>query len=188
MPYVFATASAFLLFVFAGWRIRQNHVYAAPAGPFMRAADPPPDLNAGASPAEVNASLSLALKRLLPVMTRRGVRAEVAVRPGLWVPLSAGGLADLLEELLAAAIHQAVADRLLVTAVVDGGQIHIGVTDDDAGADPDARAAHAQRLAERAALFGGTLDLEVRPGQGTTMTLRLAALNKTAAVSFDTTR
>lgn len=173
MPYVLAAAAAFFLLM--QWRTRQGRGQAAPIGPFMRSGTPPDRFDARRSPAEVDASLSLALKRLLPVVTGLGVRANVAVRPGLLVPMAAGDLADLLEELLAAAVHQAAGCRLVVTGTAHGGQVHIGVTDDAGGADPQARAASVERLAERAALRGGALDIEVRPAEGTTMTLRLAA-------------
>ena len=43
------------------------------------------------------------------------------------------------------------------------------------GADPAMRQAMLRSQMERAALRGGTLDVEVRPAEGTTITLRLAA-------------
>ena len=94
-------------------------------------------------------------------------------------------MADLLEDLVTAAIHAAPACRLLLTAVAHGDRIHVGVTDDMPGADPAVRMGSVRSLMERVALRGGALDLEVRPAEGTTMTLRLAAGNEDGS---DTTK
>jgi glucose-6-phosphate-specific signal transduction histidine kinase len=174
MTYFLAATLAFVLFVFAGWRSKQSRTRAVRIGRSTKTEDLLPSLAPDEAPADVAAAVNLALKRLLPVMTSQHVRADVAVRPGVLMRMPGTTLADVLEELLAAAIHHGQASRLLVTAVGHGEQVSISVTDDVAGADPAIRAGCIRRLAERVALRGGVLEIEVRPSEGTTMTLRLA--------------
>jgi signal transduction histidine kinase len=174
MTYFLAATLAFVLFVFAGWRSKQGRTLPTRADRSTKTTDLVPGLAPDESPADVAASVNLALKRLLPVMTSQHVRVDVAVRPGVLVRMPGTTLADLLEELLADAIHHGQASRLLLTAVGHGEQVSINVTDDVTGADPAIRAGTVRGLAERVALRGGALEIEVRPSEGTTMTLRLA--------------
>jgi signal transduction histidine kinase len=81
----------------------------------------------------------------------------------------------MLEELLTLGIHGSASGMLLLTASIRGDRIYISVSDDMPGADVATLQARARGLAERVALRGGALDLVVRPDEGTTMTLRLAA-------------
>jgi hypothetical protein len=112
---------------------------------------------------------------LVPVMATQSVKVDVAAPSGLLGRMRGAVLADLLEELLAAAIHGAPGGRLLLTAAPHGDHIHVGITDDVPGADPAIRAAGVRGVMERVALRGGSLDIHVRPAEGTTMTLRFAA-------------
>ncbi len=144
---------------------------------------------AGTSPADVAVSVNLALQRLLPLMTSRRVRADVAVRPGLLVRISGAALVDLLEQLATFAIQDAQTSRLLLTAVDQGERVAITVTDDAPQANPDLRAGSTRDLAERVALSGDSLEVAVRPAEGTTMTLRLAtAVGDIAAATTMVTR
>ena len=126
--------------------------------------------------ADVSAAMRLALKRLAPVMASQSVRAEIAAPPGLFARLRATALADLLEELPSAAVHAAPASRLLFTAAPRGDRIYITVTDDMPGADPAVRLASVRTLMQRVALCGGALDVDVCLQEGTSMTLRFAAV------------
>jgi len=153
---------AFVLLLFANWWSRQNRrngrsstttrVLGRQFGPIPNA-----------SPADVEISLGLALKRLLPVMTSLGAHADVAVQPGLLVPMTGAALADLLEDLLATAVHHAHASHLLLTAVGHGEQVHIRVTDDAPGMDPALLDDDVRDLRERIALRGCALQIEVWP-------------------------
>ncbi|WP_428484498.1 hypothetical protein [Rhodopila sp.] len=111
----------------------------------------------------------------MPILASHGIQADIAVLPGLLVQMTGAALTDLLEALLAAVIHHARARHVLTTAVDRGAQIHISVTDDAAGADLAARSDGIRSLAERVAMHGGALDIDVRLGEGTTITLRLPA-------------
>ena len=112
--------------------------------------------SASDAPADVGGAIRLALKRMAPVMATQSVKVDVAAPSGLLGRMRGAALADLLEELLTAAIHGAPGGRLLLTAAPHGDRIHVGVTDDVPGADPAIRAAGVRGLMERVALRGGS--------------------------------
>jgi signal transduction histidine kinase len=111
---------------------------------------------------------------MAPVMATRSMKVDVAVQSGLLGRMRGTVLADLVAELLTAAIHGAPGSRLLLTAAAHGDRVHVRVTDDLAGADPAVRAAGVRDLMQRVALRGGSLNIDVRPAEGTTLTLRFA--------------
>lgn len=179
--YVLAAAIVSGILVAAGWRSKQvfgmasgHNALGSPNDALWR--EPDIDLSAPECQADVGAVLRLSLKRLAPIMAKRAVRAEVAVPFGLLVRMRAAAAADLLEELVATAIHAAPASHLLLTASRQGDRIYIGITDDMPGADLAVRVGSVRGLMERVALRGGAVDVDVRPAEGTTMTLRLAAV------------
>jgi signal transduction histidine kinase len=130
----------------------------------------------------VAAAAAVAMKRLAPVLAAQQVRVDIAVQPRLAVRMSDGALADLLEELLAAAAHSAPASRMLLAAGAQGDRVSISVSDDSPLADPMLRQSLVRGVMERVALRGGALDVDVRPAEGTTMTLRLAGSQNRAEV------
>lgn len=181
LAYLLAAAVVSGLVIATGWRSRRVQGLAAaqkphglPDDPLW--ADPEIDLDASETQVDVGGAIRLALKRLAPVMTSRSVKIDVAAPFGLTGRMRGAVLTDLLEELLTAAVHGAPGGRLLLTATLHGDRIHVSVTDDVPGADPALRAADARGLMERVALRGGSLDIEVRPAEGTTMILRFAAV------------
>ena len=180
MVYFIVAAVASGVFLVAGWRSKQWHGDTAlrfghglPHDPLWHDAD----VNLSDTPtyADAGAALRLALKRLGPVMASRSVKAEVAAAYGLRVRMRSGALADLLEEMLAAAIHAAPASRILLTATAQGDNVVISITDDQPNAALDVRRASVRTLMQRVSLRGGSLNIDVRPQEGTTMTLVLAA-------------
>jgi hypothetical protein len=192
MTYLIAASAASILFTAAGWRGRQAVSATAPA-PWpdpgrpsgLRFAITDPAASAGIAQGQVDrgdgekgdiaSAVSVALARLAPIIASQFVKIDVAVRPGLRVWMRGHVLADMLEELLAAALHAAPASRLLLTAVAHGGRVHVAVTDDMPIADAALRLGQIRTLAERTAMRGDALVVDVHPGEGTTMTLRLAA-------------
>jgi hypothetical protein len=183
MTYFLAALAASGFVIAAGWRSRRARGLAVvrdrneiPNDPLW--GDPEIDAGASESPADVGAAIRLALKRMAPVITAQSVKVDVAAPSGLLGRMRGAALADLLEELLTAAIHGAPAGRLLLTAAAHGDRIHVGVTDDVPGADPAVRAAGIRGMKDRVALRGGSLDINVRPAEGTTVTLRFAAADK----------
>lgn len=186
LAYLLAAAVVSGMVIATGWRSRRVHGLAAahgrhglPNDPLW--GDPEIDVNASEAWTDVGGAIRLALKRLAPVMTSQSVKVDVAAPSGLLGRMRGAVLADILEELLTAAVHGAPDSRLLLTAAIHGDRIHIGVTDDVPGADPAIRAASMRGLMERVALRGGSLDIDVRPDEGTTMTLRLAAVTQDGA-------
>jgi hypothetical protein len=180
MTYFLAAVAASGVFIVAGWRSRQARTLAATQGWQGLPIDPlwgeeVVSNNASEAQADVGVAIRLVLKRLVPVMASQSVQADIAVPFGLSVRMRSAALADLLEDLLAAAIHSAPASRLLMTAATHGDFVHIGITDDMPGADPAVRQGSVRGLMERVALRGGAIDINVRVNEGTTMTLRLAA-------------
>jgi hypothetical protein len=183
--YFLAAASASVVFLFAGRRSKQAHDFTA-----ARADDGSPydallngaeiDPSGTGLQADAGAALRVALKRLAPLMAKLSVQADIAASFGLMVRMRGAALADLLEEMLAAVIHAAPVSRILLTAAVHGGSVAISITDDIPNANLDLRRAGVRGLMERVAVRGGALDVDVRPAEGTTMTLRLSAASEDA--------
>jgi hypothetical protein len=188
MAYFLAAVAASCIFIVAGWRSRQASGLAVAQGRYGLPVDPlwgDADIDVDAPQADVGAAVRLALKRLAPVMANQSVQAEVAAQSGLRARMRGAALTDLLEELLTASIHGAPASRLLLTATTHGDRVYVAVTDDMPGADPAVRLGSVRGLIERIALRGGALDVNVRPAEGTTMTLRLAAATEERADKMD---
>jgi hypothetical protein len=182
--YLLAALAVSGAFVIAGRRSKTIVRLAAireenglPVDPLWSEAEP--DLAADDSRCDVDAALRQALKRLAPIMANQSIHADVATSPGLLVRMPGAVLTDLLEEVLAATVKAAPSSRLLLTTSVRGDRVAISVTDDVPDADPDLRRAGFQALNERVVLRGATLDVEVRPHEGTTTTLRLANARET---------
>ena len=178
--YFLAAVAASGVVVATGWRSRRAQGLAAmrdsdgiPDDPLW--SDPEIDVGASDAQADVGGAIRQALKRMAPVMATQSVKVDVAAPSGMLGRMRGAALVDLLEELLAAAIHGAPGGRLLLTAANRGDRIHVGITDDLPGTDPAVRAARIRGLMERVALRGGSLDIEVRLAEGTTMTLRFAS-------------
>jgi hypothetical protein len=181
MAYFLVALLASGIFIAAGWRNHARRSVVAAAGRHGLPTDPlwgeeDIDINASRDDADVGAAMRLALKRLAPLLASQSVLAEVAITSGLSVRMRGAPLVDLLEELLTAAIQSAPASRLLLTAARHGDRVYVGITDDMPGVDSAARLGSVRGLKERVALRGGALDVNVRPAEGTTMTLRLAAV------------
>lgn len=179
MMYLLAAVAVSGIFIAVGWRSRHTRNEASAHGRTGVPFDPlwgEAEIDTSEAHADVDTTIRLVLQRLAPAMAARSVRAEIASHPGLRVRMRSAALADLLEEFLAAAINNAPASRLLLTAACYGGWVNINLTDDVPGADLAVRLASVSSLRERAAMRGGGLDVDVLPAEGTTMTLRLAAV------------
>jgi signal transduction histidine kinase len=133
-----------------------------------------PDGRGGVPGDDVSAAVYLALARLSSMIASQSVKIDVAVHPGLKAGMRAAALADTLEELLTVALQAAPASRMLLTAVTENDRIAINVTDDMPGGDPAVRLSRVRTLKQRVTVRGDTLTVNVRPNEGTTMTLRLA--------------
>jgi hypothetical protein len=179
---VLAAAAASVLFVAAGLRSRVTFAGSAFAAPDAPTRQRNNDYAfAGGDPAEdVATAVYVALARLAPLVSRQAIKIDLALRPRLKAGMPAGMLADTIEDLLAAAINAAPASQLLVTAARHGDRIDISVTDDIPNGDQAIRLGRVRHLTERVALRGDALIVDVRPRDGTTMTLRLARVAEPA--------
>jgi two-component system sensor histidine kinase UhpB len=127
-----------------------------------------------------------------------------AARTGVEVKLNTDGEVDslpedvqtavyrILQEALANVGRHAAATAVAVDIKADDEQLELHVRDDGAGFDPTALARSATSggpgaglglsgMVERARLAGGELDLRSAPGGGTTVSLRIARLQKVAS-------
>ncbi len=181
MTYIIATMLASGIFIAAGRRNKKVSALASAPGTDRFPADPlwdqpAIDLSAPHPSADVGAAMRVALKRLLPILRNRAVQAEIALPPGLMVRMRGAAITNLLEDLLSTAIQSAPASRMLVTAGRQNGGIYVGITDDMPAADLTLRTDCVRGLKQRAATFGGTLHVDVRPQEGATVTLWLPAV------------
>jgi signal transduction histidine kinase len=124
-----------------------------------------------------------------------------SARTGVEVSLTADGEPDALPEDVQTAVYRILQEALAnvgrhagATAVAveieaDDGRLEVRIRDDGAGFDPAAMARGARAegpgaglglsgMAERARLAGGELDVRSAPGGGTTVTLRIAELQR----------
>ena len=180
MAYLLAAAAASGIFVAAGWRSKKVQGLAASQRLGGLPADPlwgEEEGGTGVTEAQgdVGSAIRVVLKRLGPIMASQSVQVEIACSPGMMVRMTSPALVELLEELLAASIHCAPTSRILMTATARGDCIYVGVTDDMPGGDHALRLGSIRGLIQRVAARGGALDINVRPTEGTTLTLRLAA-------------
>lgn len=167
MAYAVAAAAALAVFAIAGWRSR-----CPCARPVYRARKnrlPPAAGN------EVTEAVRAALNRVAPLMSQYDVRADVAVLPGLVARVRNTVLTDVIEDMLTVAIRGAPACRLLLTAVAQGDDVEVTVTDDLPNAHQAYRLGQVRGLTQRVARLGGTLHVTAHPTEGTTLAVRLAA-------------
>jgi hypothetical protein len=172
--YFLAAAVASVFFLFAGWQSKQAHGFSPLRDGHQQPADI--DLSETKLQADAGAALRLALKRLAPLMANLSVQADIAASFGLMVRMRGAALVELLEEMLTVVVHAAPVSRILLTAAADGANISISMSDDIPNADQDLRRASVRGLTRRVAMGGGALAVDVRPGEGTTMTLRLSSV------------
>jgi signal transduction histidine kinase len=173
------SVSACCLLIIAGFRrlrrlrARQGGV---PAGTtVVRQCRGEPALTFAAGLLDVGAELETALATVMPDAARTFVELEIAAQPGLAVRADPLGFHEIVTSLLLNAIGHTPCGRVLLTAVRLAGDIRIAVTDDGV---PPSREVLARSLAEAegwAALHGANLDIELQPGEGTTVAVRLPA-------------
>jgi signal transduction histidine kinase len=104
----------------------------------------------------------------------RGVRLEFAAEPGLVVRMAQDQFHELLGAVLTHAIH-AGCGHVLLGAMRHAGRVQIAIIDEGSGTDREQQEADLRSAARLAALQGATLEVDARPGEGTTILLRLLA-------------
>jgi signal transduction histidine kinase len=128
------------------------------------------ELARGLRPAQLDAGLAAALR-------------ELARRAPLPVEVQATGerFADSVEtaayfiacEGLTNAIKHAQASKVILSAAPQNGNLIVGIADDGVGGAAPANGSGLAGIADRIAAQGGTLRIESRPGEGTSLTAEL---------------
>ena len=116
---------------------------------------------------------------------RTSAACEVCISPGLKeTPLDTAlstTIYRMVQELLTNAMRYAQASAVDVHLCEDGGALLLRVADNGIGISESDRAkphSHGLRgIAERVAMFGGTVTIEGAPDHGTTVTVHIPVLN-----------
>lgn len=130
----------------------------------------PEETPAGDVPVEV-----LLRSAAADAIARFGLRVEVAAVPPLPALPSerAAALRGAVGESLANVAKHAGTDRAVVFAEADGAGVHVSITDEGVGFDPDGVGERgiATSIRRRVEAVGGTATVAARPGAGTTITV-----------------
>jgi signal transduction histidine kinase len=163
--------------LFGGWRRRQDLLALQDDGgqpmPVARRA-----FDLGRMPfvggvLDVAAEVRDVLAQMAAEAARHLVRLEFAVQPELSVHADRLALRAVLSELVGNAVQHAPGGRVLVSAIRLGGRVQIAVIDDGAGPEAAVQEAALREVVQVVALQGGTIDVEVHAGEGTTVLVRL---------------
>jgi hypothetical protein len=159
-----------------GWRQRQRQL-AGPAGGEPTAAAPAPFALARSPFASGDLDVAAELRHVLVHMAAQAgchlVQLEFAAQPDLTVHADRLALHAVLSELVGSAMHHAPCGRVLLSAIRLGGRVQIAVIDDGDGPAAAVQEAALRDMAQLVALQGGTIDVESRRGEGTTVLVRL---------------
>lgn len=121
----------------------------------------------------VAAEAAAVLQGLQNLATQQFVRLEMAIQPGLAMVGDQRAFRETLGELARSAIEQAPCGCVLLTAARVGCRVHVSVLDDGPGADTATRLTRLRHAQLLVALQGGSLEINARPGEGTTVIVRL---------------
>lgn len=126
------------------------------------------------------------VERLAREYERTALRfPRLEVDPDLAARLGHGAVVDLLHvvrECLSNAARHATASEVELSIVAEADGLRLEVVDDGIGFDPGAtrRGRGLDNIAERAALHGGTLELDAAPGRGTRIVVTMPDVGATA--------
>ena len=122
---------------------------------------------------DVGTELRAALATVEPHAARQLIALEVASPPGLVVQADKAGIQQTVTSLLLNAIRRAPCGRVLLTASPLAGGVRIAVTDDGVPPDRDTLVSALSTAEWWAASQGATMDIDSRPGEGTTVAIHL---------------
>ena len=182
--YFLAASTASVVAISIGWR-GQKAVSGDQASRFDHLSDmsSPSPATSEKAVSDAAETIRATVGRMIPTIHRQRVHLDLAAEPGHLIRLRPGVLGDVIEEFVSLGLHAAVGGHLLLTAAPSGGWVDIVLSDDQPAEDAALRQSQARRLAQRVAMYGGTLDVVPRPNLGTTMTLRLAAATERPAAA-----
>lgn len=134
----------------------------------------------GSEPSSPDERLHLAaeLRRIVAlyaaIAKQRGVQIEFAVDPTLSLRIDRTRLHDLVGAMLTHALRAVHGGRVLLGAMRHGDMVQIAVIDENGNANQVIQQADLRQAMSWAAMLGGTLEVDARPGEGTTLLARLA--------------
>jgi hypothetical protein len=120
---------------------------------------------------DVETELRAAAAEIVPLLFRYKTRIDVAIRPGLMLRANRSALREILHEVLRRAVLDTATEQLLLTAAPEPGRVRIAITDDSPATATSARQAALRDTAALLAMQGGSMHIDVRPGQGTIVAL-----------------
>lgn len=127
----------------------------------------------GSTGLDVEVEALAALRQVDALAARNRVQLQIAVQPYLAVHADPCGFRRALVAVLEKAIAHAPCGKVMLGGTRHGGRIQIAVLDDGHGPDRQTQEAALRPVERIVALHGGTLQIEVRPGQGSLVILRL---------------
>lgn len=105
--------------------------------------------------------------------TSHKARVVIAVRPGLTVRVDPFPLRSLLTDLILCAIRDPSCAKVLMSALLQPGSLRIVVSDDGTVAATSTREGELRHTSQLVAMQGGSMQIDVHPGEGTTVAIRL---------------
>lgn len=145
-----------------------------------------------AMPADQDGTVEAIVRDVLnaehPLAEERAVALEMACESGLFAGLADDTLSRVLSAVVRDAIERAASGRILVTASRHGGRVRVAVTDDAPVWPQDMQQMRLRDPERLISLVGGTLEVQPRPGLGTTVVMRFAERVERAAASGMTDR
>lgn len=124
---------------------------------------------------DIDAEIRAVAYSFATICAQRHIQLLLAIEPGLRVRMHRQRLHELLGAMLTHAIHGLGGGRILVGAMMHSGRVQIAVIDEETAADRESQQADLRQATEMAALQGASLELDMRPGEGSTLLLRLLA-------------
>jgi len=127
------------------------------------------------APVDLEVAVRAAIASVAAMARLRQVRIELAMGTTATrtIPVSPGVLRTALHDIMLTAIDAAPGGRMLVTAGTCGDQVHIRITDDGRTPDRQGRETSTWQTGVAIAAQGGSVAVEARPGEGTTVTIEL---------------
>jgi signal transduction histidine kinase len=174
LPAMVLALTVSVVVVMAGWR-RRRELLQRQGRPFVAARMELNRSTFAAGVLDVALEAMAVMRQFESFAAERYVALELAVQPGLAVRTDARVFREIVGDLVSHAIEQSPCGRVLLGAAHIGGRVQITVSDEAAHSDRARRASELRPAERLAALQGATLEIDARPGQGTTAVLRLPA-------------
>jgi hypothetical protein len=172
LPVAIVALTASGLIVVSGWNRRREWVARQgrpPVGDRFELGQTP----FSAGDLDVAAEARDTLRQLDSLAARLLVDLEFAVQPQLAVRADRRAFREILSDMVTTAIEQAPCGHVLLGAARTGNRVHITVSDDGGNPDREMRLSKLRSAERLVALQGATMEVDVRHGQGTTVSFRL---------------